>query len=118
MKDKYILIVEDEDGIREMLQMALTLEGYSTLAASNGKEALQLLASAPTPPALILLDLMMPIMDGPQFVEHLNKEYPTWQVPILVVTAYPHKINEVKCNAIIKKPVDLSHLFEVVNQLL
>ncbi len=60
---KDILVVEDDAGIREALRMILELEGYNIREASNGKEGLEVLKSMPRP-CLILLDLMMPIMDG------------------------------------------------------
>ena len=58
----HVLVVDDDEGIRGIIQMTLELEGYSVATASNGKEALDRIAEHR--PALILLDLMMPIMTG------------------------------------------------------
>ena len=80
-----ILIVDDEPTARAMLARHLTAQGWHIIEASNGREALEKLATAR--PAVILLDLMMPEMDGFQFVERLRRE-PTWsKIPVVVVTA-------------------------------
>jgi CheY-like chemotaxis protein len=63
-----ILVVEDDPGTRAGLVEFLESEGFPVLAAENGRHALDLLASVSAPPRLILLDLMMPVMDGWQFL--------------------------------------------------
>jgi CheY-like chemotaxis protein len=66
-----ILVVEDEDAIRTLLATLLRQHGYVVLTAQHGQEALDLLASAP-PPDLILLDMLMPVMDGWNFLDRLQ----------------------------------------------
>ena len=80
-----LLLVEDDEGVREMMRRDLTKEGWSVTEAANGKEALARVEE--NAPALILLDLMMPVMDGFEFVMELRK-VPAWRaIPIIVVTA-------------------------------
>jgi CheY-like chemotaxis protein len=70
---KTILVVEDDPATREGLSMLLESEGFGVVTAENGREALQLLAAADVPPSLILLDLMMPVMDGWRFLAHRRR---------------------------------------------
>ena len=72
MSRKFILIVEDDANIRESLQEAFGCEGYSVLLAKHGQAALDILMTSSTSkPGLILLDYMMPVMDGPAFLLEL-----------------------------------------------
>jgi signal transduction histidine kinase/DNA-binding response OmpR family regulator len=80
-----VLVVEDEAMTREMLRRTLEKEGWTVIEAENGRAALERVAEAP--PALILLDLMMPEMDGFQFVAELRKNEAWRAIPVVVVTA-------------------------------
>lgn len=110
-----ILIVEDEKGIQEILKDALEMEGYKVFTADNGQEGLKLLPSIPTP-CLILLDLMMPIMNGWQFAEALSKDMTLATIPIVLVTAYGDRASLIPAKGIIKKPIDLDALLDIVKQ--
>jgi ammonium transporter len=80
-----IMVVEDDENTREMLQRTLEKEGWGVVTAENGRLALE--AMRMQPPHLVLLDLMMPEMDGFQFVSEVQRQ-PKWQnIPIIVVTA-------------------------------
>ncbi|QTA83937.1 Two component system response regulator histidine kinase, GAF domain-containing [Desulfonema limicola] len=80
-----VLIVEDNEDVRDMLQRMTQKQGYNTVTAKNGKEGLEQLSSIY--PGLILLDLMMPEMDGFQFIEELRKN-DLWQsIPVIIITA-------------------------------
>ena len=81
-----ILVVEDDFIIRESIEMILEMEGYTVQAARNGKEALDLLVGSPSLPCLILLDLMMPVMDGIEFRERQRKDPNIAHVPVVVIT--------------------------------
>jgi len=111
-KDKCgrILVVEDDKAIRESMLMALDFMGYKTIAASNGQEALDLLGTIEHP-CLILLDLMMPVMNGWQFSEALNASETLSAIPVVVVSACDEKAENLKVQAILRKPVDLDQLF-------
>ncbi len=80
-----ILIVDDDPGNREMLARLVTKTGYDVVEASNGREAMSCIAERK--PVLILLDLMMPVMDGFEVVAELNRQGLAGQIPIVVVTA-------------------------------
>jgi CheY-like chemotaxis protein len=110
-----ILIVEDEDSIREALKLVLEYEGYQVREASNGKEALEILPSMPKP-CMILLDLMMPIMDGWKFTEVLAADVMLAAIPVVVVSAFTDKVKTVKCNEFVKKPVNLDLLIPIVHR--
>ena len=112
----YILIVEDDFDIREALTQILEEEGYEVRGAANGKEALEIAASPPTP-KLILLDLMMPVMNGWQFrAEQLNDPRLA-PVPVLVISADPHlqlKAEKLGVAGLLKKPISLDDLLVAV----
>ena len=80
-----VLVVEDEEPVRELLRRTLERHGWKAIEAENGRVALERVAESI--PALILLDLMMPEMDGFEFVHELRKQ-PRWaKIPIVVITA-------------------------------
>src|SRR5436190_120829 len=81
-----ILVVEDNAIIREALRDILTLEGYDVAEAENGRVALRHLESEP-PPALIILDLVMPVMSGSEFLWEARERMRDRRVPIVVVSA-------------------------------
>lgn len=110
---KTILIVEDDESIRETLQAVLELEGHEVITAENGREGLNMLASEPKP-GLILLDLMMPVMNGWEFAAVLEKDATLAGIPIIIVSAYNDKAINIKSKAILKKPIDLKSLYETV----
>lgn len=79
-----VLVVDDDEDILELIQLVLGSDGYQVLRALNGREALAVVASQM--PDLILLDLKMPVMDGPAFASELRHRYQSVP-PIVVVTA-------------------------------
>jgi len=112
---KTVLIIEDDTPIREALSQALELEGYSVYSASNGKEGLEILRLLPAP-CLILLDLMMPIMNGWEFADAVQQDNILMTIPIVVVTAYAETAKSVKSKEVIKKPVNLDRLMDCVKR--
>lgn len=84
-----ILIVEDEEMVRQLASMALRSHSYEVLEAKNGKDALEVLAGAVPRPSLVLLDLTMPVMGGEELVPILKRDYPgLW---IIVTSGYPEE---------------------------
>jgi CheY-like chemotaxis protein len=111
-----VLIVEDDADLREMMAQLLTLEGYRAETVSNGREALKFLHEGP-PPDLILLDLMMPVMDGWEFRKVQQGEPALAKVPVVVLTA----LDQAQARAeglngvdFLKKPLDFDRLLEIV----
>lgn len=112
---KSILIIEDDEAIRETLRFAVAMEGFQVLTASNGREGLEIL-SRQKAPCLILLDLMMPVMNGWEFVLELQKDMRLSSHPIVVVTAFAEKMQGITAHDVIRKPVDLDELFAVIEK--
>lgn len=111
-----ILIVEDDPDIRETIQHLLESAGYGAPAASNGREALDLLDTIARP-CLILLDLMMPVMDGWAFLTALDQNEAFSHVPIVIVSAYTDRAATLeRAQQVLKKPVDIHALMDVVQQ--
>jgi CheY-like chemotaxis protein len=84
---KHILVVEDDISIQQMMADVLEEEGYSVSSAPDGSEALALLHSSQLQPDLILLDLMMPHMDGWTFCAELRRDPRFADIPIVVLSA-------------------------------
>ncbi|MGZ3789155.1 MAG: response regulator [Bacteriovorax sp.] len=112
---KSILVVEDNKEIQDSLKVALEVEGYNVVTADNGKDALEKLAKIPTP-CMILLDLMMPIMNGWEFVEEISKDIMLSTIPVVVVSAFGDKKGTPKTSGYIQKPIDLDALLNTVSK--
>ncbi|TDI47421.1 MAG: response regulator [Acidobacteria bacterium] len=80
-----VLVVEDDDAVREVIRRALSQDGLKVLEATNGREALERIEQSP--PSLILLDLMIPEMDGFAFIEELQSNDDWSRIPVVVLTA-------------------------------
>lgn len=115
---KSILIVEDDTDIRETLQTYLELKGYEVTAASDGCEALEALDDG-LQPSLILLDLMMPTMDGWEFRSRQLAE-PEWaNIPVVILTGAHYSAEEadsLQALDILPKPVDIKRMLGHVSR--
>ena len=109
-----VLIVEDDADLREMMAQLLSLEGFHAATVANGREALDYLHNGETPD-LILLDLMMPVMDGWEFRRHQQADPTLAGVPVIVLSALDQsRTAEVSAQAFLKKPLDFDRLLELV----
>jgi CheY-like chemotaxis protein len=107
-----VVIVEDDDDIREAFADVLVNEGYQVLTATNGREALSVLDGLHGAPCLVLLDLMMPVMNGWQFLHELEETHRLGRVPVVVISAAPaHTEGAAR---VIPKPVDVDALLAAV----
>jgi len=109
-----VLVVDDDPDILDALSEILEVEGYEVQRARNGREALQRLEHAP--PDLVLLDLMMPVMDGWEFARSLD---PDARPPIIVLSADRNvsvKAQEIGALGWLAKPFELSELLAVVRR--
>jgi two-component system, OmpR family, alkaline phosphatase synthesis response regulator PhoP len=115
---KTILIVEDEFAIADMLAATLEDEGYKTVLAGNGREALACLAQGR--PDLIISDIMMPIMDGRKMLHVMQTEYNIKGVPIILMSAADEAIGIADNRTIfyVNKPFDLIQLIDLVSRLI
>ena len=113
---KRVLIVEDDEDIRDVLLQVLELEGYRVVAAANGQEALALLRNGEHPD-LILLDLMMPVMDGWQFRAEQQKHSEWSEIPVVILSAHGNaqqKAAGIQAAGYLRKPVELETLLNTV----
>ncbi len=102
--------------MRDIISMILERAGMTVATAKNGRDALDQLGSAPLP-RLILLDLMMPVMTGQEFLVEYRKDERLAQIPVVVVTAYADGLTDATgVAAIMCKPVDMRQLLGLVQQ--
>ena len=115
--ERLVLVVDDDPDILQTLGLCLTTEGYRVLMAANGREALDLLQNER--PSVILLDLMMPVMDGWQFVHELEQRGQR-DVPLLILSAdraVQGHAQQLRASGHLAKPFDLDELLGKVQQL-
>jgi CheY-like chemotaxis protein len=116
---KRVLVVDDEEPIRLTVAEALEDEGYAVATAQNGAEAL--LQVRKTAPHGIVLDLMMPVLDGWGFLEACRQEELCANTPVLVISAYRKLAeaapSELRVDQFLPKPFELDHLLEAVAEL-
>jgi CheY-like chemotaxis protein len=113
-----VFVVDDDEWIHELLTMALEDDGYQVVTAHDGREALELLERCR--PRLILLDWMMPLMNGPAFAAELRRRGLRPGIPILVVTADSNargNAEQIGAEGYVRKPFDLGHLLDQVARL-
>lgn len=113
-----ILVVDDDRGVREMLTQLLEEEGWRVTGISNGTDALNYLRNVPQPPRLILLDLMMPEMNGWQFRALQQSEPPLAAIPVVAISAAKDIHDETRLDAVayLSKPIDFDALFDLVER--
>jgi CheY-like chemotaxis protein len=111
-----ILIVEDDADLREMMAQLLSLEGFRAATVANGKEALQYLGASECP-EVILLDLMMPVMDGWEFRRRQRADPNLSDVPVIVLSAIDQpQARDLHADAFLKKPLDFDRLLKLVHE--
>jgi CheY-like chemotaxis protein len=119
MTRKTVLIVDDDVDIREVLAETLAEVGYGITTACNGREALAALRRMNLRPTVILLDLMMPIMDGYGFLQQRRMDPALASIPLAIVTA-GHGIDRERLGddlPILRKPFDVPELLGMVDIL-
>ena len=84
-----IVVVEDDDDVRTAVQEILQEEGYVTVGAANGRVALEVLRSSRTRPCMILFNMMMPVMDGWEFLMRIDQEADLHLIPVAIMSAHP-----------------------------
>jgi CheY-like chemotaxis protein len=112
----HVLIVDDDLDIRSTLREALEFEGHTVRAVANGREALEDLRGQ-NAVCVILLDLMMPVMNGWEFREEQLKDPRIAKVPVLVISADGNaevKAASLTANGYLKKPIRVKDLFDAV----
>lgn len=116
---KTILCVDDDPTQLMLLRLALTRAGYKVLEAPDGKEGVELAITHK--PALIIMDLMMPVMDGAMAVQHIRENDDTKDIPILILSAYTRgeqakRALEAGADEMISKTFILTDLVDKINR--
>lgn len=111
---KSILVIDDDEAIREILKISLEMEGYHVMTAANGKEALDVLSQSPDQ-GVILLDLMMPVMNGWEFVEEFQKIEKYSKIPIIIISACSDRAKNIPViQEVFAKPMNFNVLLNTV----
>jgi len=114
-----ILLVDDDVDIREALMDTLEDQGFEVIAAVNGLDALTLLRTKQVTPSVILLDLMMPVLDGYGFLEAQRKDPALAPIPVAIITA-AHGVDHRRLGdspAVVAKPIRVAELVSVLRRL-
>ncbi len=113
---KTLLVVEDDDDFQILYRLYLQGESYRILEARNGREALE--AIEEEKPDLIILDMIMPVMDGEEFIQKLRFEKRILDIPIIIASVNdkisPHLLEKGKIHSVLKKPFPMEALLEKV----
>ena len=114
-----VLVIDDDDDVRESVAEILADQGYQTATASNGQEALEYLHQHP-PPDVILLDLMMPVMSGDEFraMQRHDPDPAIASIPVVVVSANDEArrhAEQLGARAFLRKPMNLDTLIDTID---
>jgi CheY-like chemotaxis protein len=115
----HLVVVDDEPSIREICVDVLSSEGYEVSTADNGREAVDLLASEPAD--LVLMDIMMPVLDGVTACKLLRENEQTRDIPVVIMSASHNihsQISELQhmASAVVPKPFDFDELLNTVRR--
>jgi CheY-like chemotaxis protein len=115
-----ILVVEDEFGIAEVLESALVDAGHEVFIAINGQQGLERLAERPI--GLVLLDFMMPVLDGPGMLRVMRADPEYRRVPVIVMSSLPQAAVAEEASGMyagfLRKPFKLQAVIEMVDRVL
>jgi two-component system, chemotaxis family, chemotaxis protein CheY len=110
----WVLVVDDEEGIRETLRDLLEDEGYAVHSAANGRDALTLLRSLAVKPCLVILDLIMPILDGNAVYRTMQADPELAMIPVVIATSIP---SQAPPDAVVlRKPVPFDALLALLQR--
>jgi two-component system chemotaxis response regulator CheY len=114
-----VLVIEDDTDIREALAEVIEDGNYHAVGADNGEVALQKLRGGETIPCVILLDMMMPVMDGREFLSLQQNDATLKEIPVVLLSAHADAARaaaQLKAAAFLKKPIDLRELLRVIDR--
>lgn len=110
-----ILVVDDDEAVLEALADFLTVSGYEVARANNGARALDYLRNNP-PPALVVHDLVMPVMDGWRLRHEMKKDSAMARLPVVVISAVA-ETSGIEADAVLVKPFNIAQFLEIVDRL-
>ncbi|HMI87113.1 MAG TPA: response regulator [Polyangiaceae bacterium] len=112
-----ILVVDDDHDLRESLREILEEEGFETVGASNGREAIEFLRrEGQTRPRVILLDIMMPVMTGLEMIERLHRDVPFISTPVVFMTAFRTLVKTDERTRVLYKPFSIDCVLSAIRQ--
>jgi len=115
-----ILVVDDDPSVGDALKRFLEREGYSTVCANDGREALEILQQG-TLPSVLLVDLVMPMMSGWELIERLKRDHSLSRIPVVVISAYPRVVAPAKLRHInlpvVGKPFQMDDLMDTIRSV-
>ena len=111
-----ILIVEDDEDLRHLFRIALTLEGFDVEEAGDGLEALRRLDHAP--PDLVVLDLMLPFVGGAVVLQEIASQVFTRDIPVVIITGSTADLSDLKASCVLRKPFAPGELVQTVRECL
>ena len=109
-----ILVVEDDQCIRKILEETLEMAGYQVLTAANGRDALDKLRTLPSPPELILLDWMMPVLSGDAFMKIHQADQAISPIPVIIISAGNSAFESHGATGVLRKPFTIDQLYSIV----
>lgn len=110
-----VLVVDDDPELRDFLSIALELDGFEVFTAENGLDALETLRQMPAPCA-VLLDLLMPVMNGWEFLAAASHEPALEGVPVVVLSAYDQHAELPQVTDFVEKPFDLNEVIRTIRR--
>lgn len=117
MTARPLLVVDDDADLREAISDVLRDAGHEVIVANNGRHALEVLARSEPLPGMVLLDMMMPVLDGAGFLAEVRAHPRFGQIPVVVFSASARpNLQELGASGWVRKPVDLDVLLQVVQQ--
>lgn len=111
----WVLVVDDDEDIREAITTILDCAGYQVVPAANGLAALEILNGRDSRPCLVFLDLMMPVMTGHEMLRSLSCNERLSNIPVCILTALPERA-PMGAVRVLRKPFNLDDLLEVVGK--
>ena len=115
MKTRHpIMVVDDDDNVRRMMCLMLEAEGYATVGASDGVEALERMRDAT--PSLVFVDLMMPRMDGRHLIHSMRADATLSRIPIAIMSGQSQPPPDLPAETRLVKPVELDDLLSVAGR--
>jgi CheY-like chemotaxis protein len=113
--NRSVLVVDDEEDVREALRDLLEQYGYKVVAAPNGREALSIMRGD-DPPGFVLLDLIMPVMNGWEFLDVVSHDAKLSRIPLSISTSAPDQAPS--DHDVIPKPIDIDVLLDRIRTAL
>jgi CheY-like chemotaxis protein len=114
MSGKTVLLAEDDQDIRDVVQEVLEERGYDVIPARTGRQALDVLAlDSASRPDVVILDLMMPIVTGWQVLEQMRSQPELEKIPVIILTAVSQDMPS-GATAILRKPFDIDQLLAIL----